>query len=449
MQNNPKDSKPLGFWMCTSLIVGNVIGMGIYLMPSSLAPFGANAFLGWGVTVVGCLFIAITFANFARLLPGEDGPYGYTRRAFGNGAAFFVMWCYWVSIWATNATIAVGVVGYLTPLVPALGTTPMLAPAAALALIWFFVLVNASGARVSGGVQVVSTLIKLLPMLAAMALGLWVLMTDAPAYSGHLAAVPFGVEGMAAAGTIALFSMLGVECATIPAGKVERAAITIPRATMAGTLFAALVYIAVTGVTLLLIPHAQMAQSTAPFVDLFNRYAGANSGKWLGVFVLVSGVGAINGWTMISGEVTASFANHGVFPAKFGVHNGRGAPVYGLLLVGLMASAVVLMNYSRSLAGGYTFLILIVTAANLPMYVICGLAMIKLARRGVVADPDGSTGKLIFCAAAATVFSLWSCYGIGEEATLWSIALGALSLPVFYGMRRRTAQGIAAMKAVP
>ena len=444
MQNKSKDSKPLGFWMCTSLIVGNVIGMGIFLMPAALAPFGANAFLGWGVTVVGCLFIAITFANFARLLPGEDGPYGYTRRAFGNGAAFFVMWCYWVSIWATNATIAVGVVGYMTPLFPALGSTPMAAPAAALGLVWLFVLVNASGARITGGVQVASTLLKLLPMFAAMALGVWVLVTDLPAYSGHLAPVPFGFEGLAAAGTIALFSMLGVECATIPAGKVECAATTIPRATMVGTLFTALVYIAVTGVTLLLIPHAEMAQSTAPFVDLFNRYAGANAGKWLGVFVLISGVGTINGWTMIAGEVTASFANNGVFPAKFGSHNRSGAPVYGLVLVGVMASVVVLMNYSRSLASGYTFLILIVTAANLPMYVICGLAMIKLARRGLLRDPDGGTGKLIFCAAAATAFSLWSCYGIGQEATLWSIALGALSVPVYYSMRRRAAQSVAA-----
>jgi len=431
MKNNDAASKPLGFWMCTALIIGNVIGMGMFMLPASLAPFGLNALLGWGVTILGCVFIAYTFAGFARSMPGEDGPYGYMRRAFGNGVAFFIMWCYWVSLWITNATLVVGVVGYLTALFPDLSAVPMLAPAAALCLIWLFVLVSLRGAHASGRVQMVSTVLKLLPMLAVIVLGAWLLVSDAGVYAAHVPATPLSFEATAAAGTIALFAMLGVESATLSATRVANPESTIPRATMVGTLITAAVYVCVSAIPLLLIPQAELAQSSAPLADLFKRYLGADSGRLLAVFVVISGLGALNGWTMISGEVTASFANHEVFPPAFRRLNRHGAPVAGLVFTGLLASGMVLMNYSRSLAQGFTFLSVMVTAATLPLYLIGGLALVKLWKRGVVKG----TSALLLSAAMSVVFSVWAFYGMGQEAFYWSVVLGAISLPVFYAMR--------------
>ncbi len=431
---DPAD-KPLGFWMCSSLIVGNVIGIGIFMLPASLAPYGLNAFMGWCIVVFGCIFIAHVFSHLARTLPGDDGPYGYSRRAFGNGAAFFVMWCYWVSVWVTNATIAVGVVGYLTAVAPALGRWPLAAPAMAIALIWFFVLVNTSGARASGRVQIVFTALKLLPMLAVMLLGGWVLFSDPSAFVANVPATPLSFEGTAAAGTVALFAMLGVECATLTANKVHDPERTIPRATMFATLVTAAICIGVSAIPMLLIPQAELALSSAPFADLFNRYLAADAGKWLALFVIVSGLGALNGWTMISGEITTSFANHNVFPAMFKRSNGKGAPVLALVLSGVLASIMVGMNYHRTLAQGYTFLIVLVTAASLPLYLICAAGLIKLLRRGVVRGPNGQAHLLMFSAAAVIIFSLWAFYGMGQESFLWALVLGACSLPVYYGMR--------------
>ncbi len=435
MQNKTAQGKPLGFWMCTALIVGNVIGMGMFMLPASLAPFGFNAFLGWGVTVLGCVFVAHVFANFARALPGEDGPYGYTRRAFGNGVAFFIMWCYWVSVWITNATLSIGVVGYLTALFPPLERIPFLPPAIALGLIWIFVLVSLRGAHASGRVQLISTALKLLPMFAVMVLGLYLLFADAHVYVTHLPTTPLSFEATAAAGTIALFAMLGVESATVPAGKVDDPERTIPRATMAGTLLTAAVYVCVSAIPLLLIPQTELAQSNAPFADLFSRYLGAGPGQWLALFVVISGLGALNGWTMIAGEVTASFANHDVFPAAFKVHNRHGAPVAALLFTGLLASAMVVMNYNRSLAQGFTFLSVMCTAATLPLYLLGALALVKLWRRGVVRGPRGKPALMLFSAAMASVFSVWALYGMGREAFVWAVVLGALSLPVFWARR--------------
>lgn len=425
--------KPLGFWMCTSLIVGNMIGMGIFMLPAGLAPHGRNAFAGWTVTVVGCLFIAHVFARLARAMPEEDGPYGYCRRAFGNGVAFFTMWCYWVSIWISNAALAIGIVGYLAALLPPLRANPALQPLAGMAIIWFFVLVSLRGALASGRVQLVSAALKLLPMGAIVLLGAWVLASDSAAYTAHLAAVPFSLDGTAAAGTIALFAMLGVECAALPATKVDQPERTIPRATIAGTLVAAVVYVSVCAIPLLLLPAQQLAASDAPFVDLFRRYWDAGSGAWLALAVIVSGLGALNGWTMLAGEVTASMAAHGIFPARLRAANRHGAPTWSLLLMGVLASAMIAMNYTRSLAEGFTFLTMVVTAASMPLYLVGGAAVFKLARRGVLARGTA----LSLSAAMSCVFSLWAFYGMGREALWWGVALGALSLPVFWLVRWR------------
>jgi len=422
--------KPLGFWMSTALIVGNVIGMGIFLLPVSLAPYGINAFAGWAATVTGCIFVAYTFAQLARSLPEEDGPYGYMRRAFGNGVAFFVMWSYWMSIWITNAALAIGVVGYLVALYPPLVQVP--SSATALVLVWFFVLVNLRGARTSGRVQLISVALKLMPMAAVIALGAAALADGAPA--GNLSAMPLSLDATAAAGTIALFTVLGVECATIPAGKIVRPEVTIPRATMAGTAIIAVVYVCVSAAPLLLLPHAELAQSNAPFAALFDRYWGSGWGQWLSAFIVISGLGCLNGWTLVAGEVTASLAAHGTFPAALQVPNRSGAPARALILVGVLASVMVGMSYTRTLADAFTFLTVMVTAASLPLYLVGGFALVKLWQRGVV---RGNRAGLMAGAAGTCIFSVWGFYGCGQESFLWAFALGALSLPLFWFARYR------------
>jgi APA family basic amino acid/polyamine antiporter len=79
-----RDSNKIGFWTCTALVVGNVIGMGIFVLPASLAPFGFNALIGWAVVTLGCLVLARVFAYLARALPHAEGPYGYNLETLGD-----------------------------------------------------------------------------------------------------------------------------------------------------------------------------------------------------------------------------------------------------------------------------------------------------------------------------------------------------------------------------
>ncbi len=428
-----QERKELGFWVCTALVVGNTIGIGIFVLPASLAPYGFNAMLGWAVTVVGMTWLARVFAQLAREFPTADGPHVYIERTTGSVCAFIAVWCYWVSCWITNAAIAIGIVGYMTKALPPLAQLP---PAAiALAMLWLFVAVNLLGVRIGGRVQVVTTALKLLPMLYVIGLGAWLLASDPAVYTRQLPSMPITLRDLMAASTIALFAMLGIESAAVPSGRVRDPARTIPRATMIGTLLTAAIYIAVSSIALLLIPADALGRSSAPFSDLLDRYVGGGNGQWLSLFVVVSGLGALNGWTLLVSELTASLGRHGYLPPVTQKLNARGAPVVGLLLTGAMATVMVLMNYSKSLVDGFTFLSQVVTAANLPLYLLCALALVVLGRRGA----RGAPSSLYAFGLLGTAYSIFAFVGLGREPFLWSLALGAAGLPLYAWLRLRRA----------
>jgi basic amino acid/polyamine antiporter, APA family len=427
------ETRELGLTMCIALIVGNTIGIGIFMMPAALAPYGLNALSAWVITAVGCLMVAWVFAGLARSFPADDGPYAYASRAFGDGVAFATLWCYWVSTWLTNAAIAIGVTGYLSTFFPVLNEQRGLSGVTALSLLWLFVLINARGVRTAGWVQVGSTLLKLLPMIAVVVLGVWELVLSPHAGAAlTVPPTPASMSALISASTIALFAMLGVECAAIPAGRVRDPERTIPRATFAGTLIVALIYMSISVVPILLVPQKELADSSAPFADLFARFMGAGSGKLLAAFVIVSGLGALNGWTLILGELTRSFANHGGFPRGLGKVNRHGSPTRAFVLTGIAASVVLLMNYDESTAAGFTFLSVVVTAANLPLYFVCALAVLVLWRRGEIARPGPREWRWFAAAALAAVYCAWVSIGIGGKSLLWALALGAAGLPVYW-----------------
>lgn len=422
----------IGFWTCTALVVGNVIGMGIFLLPASLAPFGLNAMIGWGITLLGCLALAQVLARLARALPEADGPYGYIRRGLGELPAFMATWSYWLSVWLTNAALATGVVGYLAVVFPPLVRVQ---PAVlALLLQWTLVAVNLAGVRASGGVQIVTTALKLLPMLAIALLGGWVLLTAPTSYVAHPPATPIGLGAVTSASTIALFAMIGFESASLPAARVLDPGRTIPRATMIGTVLVAVIYLVICAVPLLLIPQAELARSSAPLSLLVERYGHAGAGRWLALFVAVSGLGALNGWTLLAGEITRTMAVNGVLPAVLARRNRQGTPVIALLVTGLLASVMIWMSYSASLVAAFTLITLMSTAASLPLYLGCALALWMLARRRQ-AGPGG--GAALAVAGAGLAYGGFAIVGIGGTTFLYALGLIAAGLPLYALMRLR------------
>jgi APA family basic amino acid/polyamine antiporter len=429
--------RKLGFWMCTALVVGNTIGIGIFLLPASLAPYGFNATIGWLVTVLGCVALANVFARLARLMPNADGPYGFIRATLGDIPAFIAMWCYWVSLWITNAAIATGVVGYLGAVFPSVAA--MQPALVALALLWTFVIINLFGVRTGGRVQVVTTALKLLPMVAVALLGGWLLLTAPGAYTAHPPTAPVDLGHVVTASTIALFAMLGIESATVPASRVKDPGRTIPRATIAGTLLTAVVYLVVSTVPMMLISQEELATANAPFALVMDRFAAAGVGRWLALFVVISGLGALNGWTLLVGELTRAMAVNGVMPSPLARNNRRGAPAIALVVTGLLGSGMVLMSYSRSLVDGFTFITNVVTAANLPLYLCASLALAVLWRRG---DRAGVRGMLPV-AVLGTAYVIFAFVGLGHEPFQLGLVLAAAGLPLYVFMRIRRPAAVA------
>src|SRR5919106_5883455 len=190
--------RQIGFWIALALVIGNMIGSGIFLLPANLAPYGLNAVVGWVVTIGGSMCLAAVFAALARALPTADGPYDYVRTALGEPPAFFVMWSYWISIWVTNAGLAIAAVSYLSSLSPETFALPGVAALTAIAFVVLFAGVACTGTRTSGGVQIVTSVLKTLPLAAAILIAVMVLGSGGePAQVSQVPVTPSGVAGAA------------------------------------------------------------------------------------------------------------------------------------------------------------------------------------------------------------------------------------------------------------
>jgi APA family basic amino acid/polyamine antiporter len=412
--------------MAITLVVGNMSGAGIFLLPAVLAPFGHNAINGWLVTIAGSMFLAATLALLAARI--EGGPFVYVEQAFGAEISFLVMWSYLVSLWTANATLGIAAVSNFSHIVPALGA-PVVAPAAAVAIVWVLTLVNATGARNAGLLQAVTTFLKALPLIAvvlvaAVYLGRGV----APAEE---AALPISGGSIAAVAALAMFSMLGFESATVSCDKVKNPQRNIPIASVAGAAISGLIYIAATWAVLYLLPGTLAAASPSPFADAVEPLVGSVAGSAVALFAAISALGALNGWVLCSGEVPLKLARDNAFPAWFGKTTGRGTPVRAQVLAAIVATVLIGMNYSRSMTGIFALLTLISVMSTLVLYTgSTAGALVMLARRKLQGAVLG------ICAAVGLVFSLWTYWGAGLEATLWGVALLASGIPVWLLVRR-------------
>lgn len=419
--------------MATSLVVGTMIGSGIFLLPATLAPLGWNAILGWLLTIGGALCLAVVFARLAREMPREGGPYAYATAAFGPLAGYMVCWSYWVSQWTGNGAIAVAGVAYLSVFVPAFGTSPALAAAATLAIVWGLTAIQMLGTREAGWVQLVTTGLKLLPLIAVVGIAVGVLLGAAdPAATPAAERAPVSPALLTAAATLTLWSLIGLEMATVPAERIDDPARTIPFATIVGTVVTGLIYVATCSAIILLMPIDELAASNAPFADFVGNYWGGWAGGAVALFAAISCVGALNGLILVQGELAYAMARGGGFPRWFGRETARGVPARATIFSTGLTTIVILLNYAQSLTALFTFIILLSTASILFMYLATALAALRLSAAGAL----GRSPAIPAIAGLAALYSLWTIYGAGGEAVGWGLALLVAGLPVYFLSRR-------------
>ncbi|MDP9421804.1 MAG: amino acid permease [Pseudomonadota bacterium] len=426
--NESEGGRQLGFWMCLALVVGNMIGSGIFLLPANLAPLGLNAIWGWIITIGGAMCLAAVFAALAKAIPEASGPYDYVAKALGSPPAFLVMWAYWISIWVTNSAIAIAAVSYLSSLAPGFFAAPGISALTAIAFVALFTGVACTGARTSGRVQILTSILKIMPLVAAMVIALIVFgQGEQPA---QFAPAPVSPNGVAAAAALTLWAMLGFECASVPAGRVRDPARTIPRATMIGTLAVGLIYLAASSAVFLLLPADVAAKSPAPFADLVGSFWGPTAATLVVFFAAISCLGALNGWVLLQGEVPLSLARRGVFPRWFGKVNSRGMPVRAQILGSTLSALLVAANFTKGLTELFAFMALLATVATLVLYLFAALSALRLMAIGQL-----RSGFMLVVTLVGGAYAVWTFYGAGAEATLWGLLLLMTAIPVWFGMR--------------
>jgi len=419
-----QETPALGFWTAVALVMGNMIGSGVFLLPASLAPYGGISLVGWVVSAGGAVLLALVFARLAAANPAAGGPYAYTRAAFGDLPGFLVAWGYWISSWSTNAALSVAFVGYLDPFVPSLVRNPTAAALLAIATLWLLTVVNLLSVRSAGHVQVVTTALKVLPLILVGFGGLFLL--DRSHFVIAESSPAAFARGVTTTATLTLWAFLGLECATIPAGSIGDPERVIPRATVIGTVLAAGIYIVSTVGVMGLVPPATLSHTTAPYAEAARVLAGDRAAAVIAIGAAISCFGALNGWILIVGQLPLAVARDGLFPAVFSRVSGHGTPAVGLLIGSALATLLIATNYTRGLVALFTFIILLATLSTLVPYVFCALAGF-LTTRAVPRQPLGPS----IIAALAFAYSLWAIGGAGAEVVYWGFLLLIAGLPVY------------------
>ncbi|MEY3905573.1 MAG: hypothetical protein RIR59_396 [Pseudomonadota bacterium] len=411
--------RKLGVWMSIALVTGSMIGSGVFLLPASLAPFGWNAVAGWVVTIAGALCLAHVLARLTAAAGGPIGPAELVERSFGPVAGFLIGFSFWVSVWAATATISIGAVSYAASFLPVLGAHPAVS---ATGVIWAVTLVNLVGTRTAGGFQLVTTVLKLLPLIVVAALIFWVLGDQ-----GSAAITPFPDAGLSLAlvnqaAAITLWAMVGFEAACAASGRIADPERNVPRATFFGALLCGVIYLIVCSGIALMLPADQVAAANAPFELFVATFWSPGPAALVAAFAAISAVGAVNGWVLVQGEVPYEMAQRRLMPRWFAKAAGNGVPMRAVLVASVLATLLVFANSSRSMAGLFTFMALLTTSVTLWLYLAC--ALVALKRR--IAVPF---------AVAGLVFGLWSLWGAGLTVSFYAFLLMIAGLPL-YGWAR-------------
>ena len=365
-----------GLPVAIALIMGSIIGVGIFNLPTSLAGIGPITLVSMALTTVGAIALALMFAALARRLPADGGPYAYSRVAFGNRVGFFNAWSYWISAWAGNAGIAVGWVLYVEVFINK-SHNKLITILLVLIGLWVPALINMSGVKNMGSVQLVTTILKFAALAFMSTVGLF--------YIKSANFTPWNISGESAIGAIgsgmaiALFSYIGVEVASVAAGKVRDPDRNVPKSTVFGTLATAVVYMLSLTAVFGIVPSSELSKSNAPFSTALNTmFGGTWAGYVMAVVVIISGFGALNGWTMICAEMPLAAAKDGLFPDRFKRLSKNGVPAFGIIAATVLASVAMAINYlGSSGATVFTTLILMTGITVAIPYAFSALAQIK------------------------------------------------------------------------
>jgi APA family basic amino acid/polyamine antiporter len=417
-------ARALGLTSATGLVVGSIVGTGVFAMPAVLAGAGTSSIAVLAVIAVGAMLLAVLFGQLTRRVPNTDGGlYAYARHEFGDFAGYLTGWCYWIQAWAGNAAIVSAWVFYVDAL---FGIKPSGIGNWGIALggLWIPAVINLAGVRQMAWFQNLTVVLKFLPLLFVGVAG-W-FFVSAGNFGAFNASGGSLYSAIGIAAGVALFSFIGVEVAAITAKRVKNPRVNVGRASLLGTAASAVLYLAVSAAIMGLVPHHELVNSTAPFVVAFGTIFshGAWAGKLVAALAVTSGIGALNGWTLVTTEVARAAADDGLFPRAFAWADRKNTAWFGVVMAALLPSLLMLWSYTT--ATGLTVFtdlvdLTVVTVAIPYLFSACAQLAYLVSRRRRV--HGWQLARDLAIAGTGALFSMWVTFAAGYQSVYQALIL--------------------------
>ncbi|MFB6467478.1 amino acid permease [Cytobacillus sp. Hz8] len=427
------DNKKWGFLILTTFVIGNMVGGGIFMLPSNLAQVSGSmgALMSWGATGLGVLTLALVFGNLAIRKPDlKAGPQSYAQALFRNPrngriAGYSMAWGYWAANWAATASVMISLAGYLSTFFPVMQSTKTLLSIGSFqlelgklitflvcsALLWGIQWILTYHFNGVGKLNLVTTVAKIigfilfivltLTIFDASNLGLGETYTNA---EGH--PVPFGGQINAAA-IATLWAFIGIESAVMLSNRAKSQK-DVKKATIFGLLISVLIYIAITLLTMAALPHEELVTSQKPLVDALDAVIGSKGAAIMAILAVISLLGSNIGWVVVSSEVPYQAAKLNLFPKWFAKTNEKGNPQRSLTLTNIMTQIFIFSTISGTVTQAYNFAMIVATLAYLIPYFVSAIYQMKLVISGeTYAEIKGSRIVDGIITGLALIYSIW------------------------------------------
>ena len=413
-------TKKMGFWQCWGMSVGVMIGSGIFLLPTVLAPYGWISLLGWLLTCSGTIVLSLVLARLAGTTDHAGGPYAYVKESFGDLAGFLIGWGYWVGVVFGVTAIAVGFAGYMGSVFPIFAVNSLTQALVAAAGIGVLTWVNVKGVSEAATAQLVMTILKIIPLIVIIGLGIiYGDIDNFPAFNPQGLPV---TEALASTALLTMWAFIGIEAAVIATDDVESPKKTIPIAVVSAAITVSCLYVGASIAIMFLVPSDVLALSESPFVDAAS-HMGTGGALLIGIGALISTAGALNGNIFVMGQMAMAVAADGLAPAVIAKKNRGGAPAGVLIVSSVFSTALLVLNFTEGLVGAFSFLISMSTLSILAPYGLSAVAEFKRSWRSA----KGWAGVALL----SVIYTLIAAAGSGWHVFFLGLGLFLLGIPLY------------------
>ena len=420
--------KRMNLMQLTFIVAVNMMGSGIIMLPANMAQVGAISLLSWIVTALGSMAIAYGFAQAGIFNQRSGGMSAYAEEAYGKSGYFIVFLLYFLSLAIGNVAIGISAVGYLAGFFPWLTSTPVMTCIGLIVLLWLTTAANFGGPSITGRIGAVTVWGVILPVGLLSIIGWFWFSRETFVQAWNPQGLSLA-EGMGSSISLTLWAFLGMESAAQNSDAVENPKRDVPLACMFGTLGAAVIYILSTTVIQGIVPNAELASSTGPFALAFAKMFNPAIGSIVMALAVLACLGSLLGWQFTIAQTAKSAADERMFPAFFSRLNAMGAPVTGMIVLGVVQTLLALMTISPTLSEQFSALVNLAVVTNVVPYVIALSSLMVMMKAAQV--PEAKYRLNVAVTTVGMLYSVYAIYASGKDAVLGGMLVTAIGFVIW------------------